>query len=556
MAEEPPSQSKRGSSQFKGHRRRGRQHLPPMLDLPVVPTMRPFHKLAFPDFLWLLTMLRMRPLSEGAGPTTQALAAGQSAFHRAFEGGAFDADREPVFHGLLTEWEQVPEDQRETVLDELRTLGIYDDVAPESLAHALAQYQNAPGAWLFEPRYAAGLTPDRAKAEEHLWETMRLGGDSHHELATHAIYLWLGMMAKMRRLSFNGHDPAFKLVARYESDLSESERKVAETTLRASFLAASSPEVGGSAATEPWCEQFWRTNRMLFHCITETSLDPDPHDPDRARDGAIAIYRLHYRFLKAADAIDPNLWDHDRYDVLTGVTWRILRIAAHLISHPSQWSEEHGYPSVRMLFEGYVQLKWMLAVEETRAGVWREFKNYGRGRTKALMLHTEDVIGRSEGRPREILEELLPKLKAQANRDVPEAFQDISTASTFAGDTSLFEMARLVGLDDMYQSVVNPASSTLHGDWGALEDQVLERCLHPLHDRHAVPKTAYAEENMEQFPYLAESFATWTMDEYCRAMGHKPITDDEATAEMLAQAQEAQPSPKGGGAVAQDATDD
>lgn len=59
-----------------------------MLDLPVEPTLRPFRKFAFPDFLWLLTMLQLRPLAEGGGVTTQALVAGQAAFHRAYERGA------------------------------------------------------------------------------------------------------------------------------------------------------------------------------------------------------------------------------------------------------------------------------------------------------------------------------------------------------------------------------------------------------------------------------------------------------------------------------------
>jgi hypothetical protein len=515
-----------------------------MLDLPVEPTPKPFRREAFPDFLWLLTMLRLRPLSEGAGPTTQALDAGQAAFRRAHARGAFGGEQEPVFHGLLTDWELVPGPERPLVLQELRDLSIYDDVAPPSLAHVLAAYDEAPGSWLMQPRLENGLIPDLGKAEEHLWETMRLGGDSHQELATHAIYLWLGSLAKMRRIAFHPDDIGFKLVARYESGLDDNERAIAETTLRASFLAASNPELAGHDATVEWCERFWRANRRLFSCVTKASpAKGEPADADHARDGAIRLYRLHYRFLKAAADIDPNIWHHDRYDVLTGVTWRILRIAAHLVTHPALWSEEHGYPSIRMLFEAYVQLKWMLAVEESRQRVWHEFKNYGRGRTKALMLHTEAVIERSEGEPREILEGLLPKLKAQVNRDLGEHFQDISTASTFAGDTSLLEMARQVGLEDMYHSVMIPASSSLHGDWAALEDQVVERCLHPLHDGHSIPRGAYAEEDLEQFPYLAESFALWTFDEYCRAMGHSPISNEEATSEMQAQA-DARPEPQ------------
>ncbi len=105
------------------------------------------------------------------------------------------------------------------------------------------------------------------------------------------------------------------------------------------------------------------------------------------------------------------------------MTWRVLRIAGHLIAHPSQWSEEHGYPAVRSMFEAFVQMRWMLAVEEARPTVWHEFKDYGRGRTKTLKLHTEAAIEEATGQPREILEGLLPKLQEEANRDISEDFE-------------------------------------------------------------------------------------------------------------------------------------
>jgi hypothetical protein len=108
--------------------------------------------------------------------------------------------------------------------------------------------------------------------------------------------------------------------------------------------------------------------------------------------GTARCQRLQYRFLTAARDIDPDLWDSDRYDVLTSMTWRVLRIACHLIAHPSQWSEEHGYSAVRSMSEAIVQMRWMVAVEGARPTVWHEFKDYGRGRTKALKLHTEAAI--------------------------------------------------------------------------------------------------------------------------------------------------------------------
>jgi hypothetical protein len=520
-------------SPFKHHERRGKRHLPPLLSLPIEPTLRPFRKLAFPDFLWLLTMLRLRPLSRGAWPTTDALDASQAAFHRAFERGNVSADREPVFHGLLTDWERVPDQERGELLEEFRRLGIYEAIAPEPLAHILAAYENAPGRWLIQPRLDDGLVPELNVAEEHLWETMRLGGSSHFELATHAIFVWLRGLVMMQRILWPAGDPTFELFPRYPNELEEDQRKAVESVLRASYLSIQAAAGDDDSASVAWCERFWRANRTLFRCIVPLRDEAAPPDRDRVSARAARIYRLQYRFLRASDDIDPNIWDHDRYDVLTGVVGRVLRIAAHLVSHPALWSEEHGYPSIRMLFEGYVQLKWMLAVEDSRTGVWHEFKNYGRGRTKALLLHIEDVLGRSEGQPREILERLLPTLKERANRDIAEDFQDIIIADSFAGDTSLLTMARSVGLEDMYHTVMIPASSTLHGDWSALDDHVLVRCQHALHDQHSVPRADHAGESEEQIPELAEHFALWSFDEYCRAMAHEPISEEEAEAEML-----------------------
>jgi hypothetical protein len=431
-------------SPFKDHRRRGKRHLPPLLDLPVEPALRPFRKVAFPDFLWLLTMLRARPLTEGAWPTTAALDAGQAAFHRAFERGAFEAVREPVFHGLLTDWELVPEQERGELIAEFQRFGIYEAIAPEPLAHILAAYDEAPGRWLVQPRLEVGLVPDLVKAEEHLWETMRLGGSSHFELATQAIFVWLRGLVMTRRIHWQAGDAVLELFPRYPNELDDDQRKAVESAIRASYLSIVASDTSDRPASAEWCARFWRANRRLYRCLGPVTEEDTGSDRGRGSARAAGLYQLHYRFLRATDDIDPNLWDHDRYDVLTGVTWRILRTAAHVTTHPAVWSEEHGYPFVRMLFEAYVQLKWMVTVEGMRPGIWHEFKSYGRGRNKAMLMHTQAVLSRSEGEPRKILEGLLPKLKEQANRDIAEDFQDILIADSFAADTSLLAMAKAV----------------------------------------------------------------------------------------------------------------
>jgi hypothetical protein len=521
---------KSASRGFPGHERRGKRYVPPMRNFPIPTTIREFRKQALPDFLWLLTMLQKRPLSEGAGPTGRALDLGQAAYSRAHARGALDGATEPVFHGLLTDWERVPEQERAELLRDFRRLRIYNAVVPAGFAHALAAYADAPGRWLIEPRYAAGLVPSASKAERHLWELVRLGGRAQQPLATNAMFLWLRGLIMARRIHFPPHPVFTDILPRYPNGVNDGERAVAETTLRAMFLAAFYQR-DGSPETLAWCQRFWRANLALFECGVKRRDPPDPPDREKVKIGTARCLRLQERFLTAVGDSDPDLWDSDRYDVLTGMTWRVLRIAGHLISHPAQWSEEHGYPAIRSMFEALVQMRWMLSVEATRPTVWFEFKDYGRGKSKQLKLNTEQSIAKLTGEPKEILERLLPKLTEEANRDGSEEFQDISTAGTFIDDKSLFTMADEVGMGDMYQSTLVPASSSLHGDWSALDDLYLDRCLHPLHGPHALPRIEPAQESDERLPFIAEKFSTWALDWYLKAIDYVARTDasQEAT---------------------------
>jgi hypothetical protein len=418
---------------------------------------------------------------------------------------------------------------------ELRAAGVYEAVAPNALVHALGVYPDSPGRWLIEPQFAEGLAPSVVEAEKHLWELMRLGGDSHSELAPHAIYLWLRGLVLMRRISFSADDPVFTdLLPRYESDLTKTERAHAEAALRAMFLPLfyERPE---SEATLAWCRRFWRANHSLYDCLTEPSAERDPPDFDKAKLGAERVERRMVHFLEAARGSDPDLFDPDRYDVLTGMTWRVLRITHHLVGHPAQWSEEHAYPAIREVFEAIVQMRYALSVEAERPTVWAEFKNYGRGRAKAFKLHAEDRLAKAAGAEKEMFERLVPKLAKRVNRDRNEEFQDISLAGTFIQGVSLEKMAIAVGMGDIYSSL-GPASSALHGDWSALDDLFLDRCIHPLHGPHAIPRFKLAEESDERLPFLADAISRWTVKTYKAAMGNEsePGTMDDEDEDIAA----------------------
>jgi hypothetical protein len=483
-----------------------------MLDLPIKPTLREFRRWVFPDFLWLLTMLLDRPLRDGPGITARAIRIGQEAFDR----GHVDQ----VFHGCLTDWEAVPQAQRRWVLLKLQELCIYEAVVPEAFAHALGVYKLAPGRWLIRPRIKAGLEPSVEEAEKHLGTLAINAIDSHQALATHAIFLWIRSLVLARRIRHDGGPVFTDILPRYPHAVNDAERRIAETTLRAMFV-ADFHHRSQSPLTEDWCQRFWRANKGLFDCLFERPDPDDPPDLEKAELATANFRKLQYEFLVASDATNTDLWDFDRHDVLTGMTWRALRIAEHLISHTSMWSEENGYSSVRALFEAYVQMTWMLKMEASRPTVWFEFKDYGRGRIKAMKLHTEKAAATATGLPKELLDGLKIKLERDLNRDQNEDFQAISTAPTFIEGKSLQAMAREVGMEELYESAMVPASSAVHGDWSALDDMFLDRCVHPLHGPHALPRKKPASESNEKIPFVVESYSRWILRTYYAAFGYR-----------------------------------
>ena len=69
-------------------------------------------------------------------------------------------------------------------------------------------------------------------------------------------------------------------------------------------------------------------------------------------------------------------------------------------------------------------------------------------------------------------------------------------------------MAFEAGLEDLYRNVYQAASGVQHGEWWALEDYALQRCLNPLHRFHAVPSVQpVGEEDPEVGEYFVARLA-------------------------------------------------
>lgn len=453
----------------------------------------------------------------------------------AVTGGVEQKTPPGVLTGRLTEFETFSTQERIAVLAALRNRGLYQDLVPEPVFHTLGMYPHAPGSWLLQPWRDRGVSVDPGIAERTLGHILIEGGPHQGPLATRTKALACNRWGAAGRMSvppdlakeFNGWP--------YPEDQEDENRKV-EASYRAMFGALGSLPGTDLDPVAVWARQFWRANWRIYACrwptppellqrrgdseeTDDTSgskevKDFSPGEPDSDTDAAFeeqvaadrelsedgdgAAHVIYWRralddaratvdaiqeeFQKLAERTDPDLYNPDRYDVLTGLVSRTLRYLSVFAGYPPLWTMEHGAPLLRALIEARIVLRFLIRRDDS--DLYSKFKAYGMGKLKLLKLHLEKLLDEQNDPPADLIE-YVEYLDALVNQDVMEEFQVIDVGGNFAGvDTR--RMATEADLDQEYRLVFAPASSNVHGEWSIIDEYVFVRCQNPAHRRHRI----------------------------------------------------------------------
>src|SRR5665213_4249765 len=84
------------------------------------------------------------------------------------------------------------------------------------------------------------------------------------------------------------------------------------------------------------------------------------------------------------------------------------------------------------------------------------------------------------------ISELAKYVKERAGGDIGDEFQAVSIETTFSGLT-MRKMAEQAGMTEVYNHIYQSASGVVHGEWWAIEDYAMQRCMNPLHLMHNIP---------------------------------------------------------------------
>jgi len=429
--------------------------------------------------------------------------------------------------GRLTSIERIPVEIRDDIIEVFRSHRHIEELLPEEILGVMRMYEELPGGWLLVDPWTAVGEDDLEESMNWLARTIvTVVGDRHlNALVKASTFGWLVLNRRV-------HFPAELGEVLIDYPVNEEKRGAADAMILSSFLAFKAMDVqadpGIGEQREAWASRFWNANRELSACmpageVPEMSEDGDdgPADDDAgagdAADGVepaeevssfgddaeehetsgISIGELVEEYMSRLASVagafsevfyDPdlalNLYRPARSEVLAGLATRAIRGVATVIRAPLMWTGENGTNVIRMLFETRVVCLWLLA--QGGEEVFDQYQDYGRGKRKLHKYHVVAVAEElGESTPDEVMG-VLEMLETRTGGEWAEEFQEVSVESTFSGK-NLRTMAKEVGELDSYNHLFQTSSGVTHGEWWALEDYALQRCVNPLHRFHLVP---------------------------------------------------------------------
>lgn len=444
--------------------------------------------------------------------------------------------------GRLTSIERIPAEIRDEIVEALRRHYRFAELLPREILGVVRLYDDLPGRWLLVDPWLDLEAEDVEASMNHLARAMvTVVGDRHlNALVKAATFGWLILA---NRLSL----PAEAVEVLLDYPANEEKRAAADAMILSSFLAFKAVDVQADASIgeqrEAWAARFWNANRELSACMPEKEVQARPEadnekpagddavgggtsdqgdsaegatggaDEEAQEPGGTSIGELVETYMSRLGSIAGAFWeafyDQDltlnlyrpaRSEVLAGMAARAIRSVAAAIRAPHMWTGEHGAYVMRLLFETRVVMLWLLAQDDD--AVFEKYQDYGRGKRKLHKRHLESLAEElGESTPDELIG-VLEMLETRTGGEWAEEFQEVSVEGTFSAK-SLRAMAEEVGELDRYNHLFQNLSGVTHGEWWALEEYALQRCVNPLHRFHFVPAFDLDDPEPEpRFPWL------------------------------------------------------
>ena len=168
----------------------------------------------------------------------------------------------------------------------------------------------------------------------------------------------------------------------------------------------------------------------------------------------------------------------DKFDIIIGSIIYALKIFIE-IDNKSLGNSILGRHGIRTIIEIHIMLKYLLKHETEKPNIWKEYKAYGIGKYKLVLLKARETeLDKTS-------HFIPPVADAIVNEHLFEEFTNIDLK--YFDKQSIREKSIDVGEKELYDLFYDYDSSFSHGLWGSIRESAMLPCDNASHQYHCIP---------------------------------------------------------------------
>jgi len=388
-----------------------------------------------------------------------------------------------IIFGFISDFGLISSDKRKDFLkhnDKLVYRAFY-----KPIGRIITFYPEAPCYWLLQKKYLDIDRPVNSNVElgKLSQSVLRLmsGKDKH---AGHIRAMPLSRLIKHNKIYFKRGMKIAELLPKYPSGCSEEEKYHVQSQAR--NIMHTFVQEKDIYLNRKWPKYFWNRNLELVPC--------SPHKIQANKETALGedeTKKLYKRIDRNSKIVKDyltkislnykyDLYNTERDEILLGLFSRLTRIYVLILSNPPLWSRDIAGILLRCLTETAITFAYL--TKKGSKDELRDFKAYGEGKEKLLMLHLQDTYPDKKSLEGKNSEEIAEEMGWGFSPEL----MDIELSDWTKKSTR--DLAFSGGVEEIYRLVFDPSSSDVHGTWISLKKSNLTRCVQPLHRFHQMPQ--------------------------------------------------------------------
>lgn len=193
-------------------------------------------------------------------------------------------------------------------------------------------------------------------------------------------------------------------------------------------------------------------------------------------------------FTKRVELVKPDIYNDKVYQAVGSLFARQSSLTSELAINPGIWTIIIAPLILRAMIEVEINIKWIMQDPIKRSD---DFVLYGLGQEK-LLIEVFDLMNKSTDVD---YEDRIENMRNWLEYQKAAWAIDVNVGSW--SNKSIRDLAKEVGMEDIYKTSFNLFSFACHSTWNYVGKYNITGCKNPLHKYHLIPELTVDEPNYD-----------------------------------------------------------